>query len=492
MINRSTYLDIPDIYIWEVDTGPRVIKAVPTGIIGVVDGFPWGPVNESTTVGDLTASLRAFGEPDDSHKGPYAFLGAMKQGARDFRAIRVVGEGAAKSSITCQDSTAVDVVTFTAPHEGKLGDEFAVEITDNTVASGTVNCVFYFGNTVEQHKAVQMADTTASNYLVAYVNKNSQLRVTAAVEGTPTTNPAPLTKTNFSGGDDGAALTPADYIGAIDGQTGDRTGLKLMETVDEVSIVVAGSGLEDDADLQTLNGGLIDHIEAMGDRIACLNSAKNQSPNGIKSARLNCNSTRARFYYPWVKIFDPRKREIVTVAPAAFAAGRLSVIPAHKSLSNKEVQGIKGLERDLARAEHADLFANQITTIKKTRKRGYRFASDHALTTDTRWQQGAHRRKADQIQESIYEGTQWATSESNNEEDLWSPLRESVKSLLGPMKTAREIYDYWVKCDEETNPEEVINQNRCKFKYGIKYQEPADYIIFEGEKLLTTGEVTIT
>ena len=492
MINRSTVLDIPDIYIWELDEGPRVIKAVPTGIIGLVDAFPWGPVNESTTVGDLTAGVKTFGTPSSTHKGPYSFLGALKQGARAFRFIRVVGEGAAKSTITCQDSTAVDVVTFNAPYEGVLGDAFSVEIADNTVASGTVNVVFYFGNTVEQHKAVQMADTTASDYLVDFINKNSQLGVTAEAVGTPTANPAPLVETNFSGGNDGGALTPADYIGTVDGQTGDRTGLKLMETVDEVSIVIAGSGLEDDEDLQTLNGGLIDHAETMGDRIVCLGPAKNQSVNAVKATRLNYNSTRARLYYPWFKLFDEWAGEIVTLAPAAFAAGRLSVIKAHKSLSNKEVQGIKGLERDLTRAEVADLFANQITSITKMRGRGYRFRCDHALTTDTRWQQGAHRRKADQIQESIYEGTQWAVSENNNEEDLWSPLRESVKTLLGPMKREREIYDYWVKCDEETNPEDVINQNICKFKYGIKYQEPADYIIFEGEKLLTTGEVTIT
>jgi phage tail sheath protein FI len=492
MINRSTYLDIPDIYIWEIETGPRVIKAVPTGIVGIVDAFPWGPVNESTTVGDLTAGVKTFGVPDANHRGPFALLGALKQGSRAFRIVRVVGEGAAKSSITCEDSTAVDVVTFEAPYEGELGDAFAVEITDSTVASGTVNVVFYFGNTVEQHKAVQMADTTASNYLVDYVNKNSQLGVTAAAEGTPTTNPKPISKTNFSGGADGAALMPAGYIGTVDGQTGARTGLKLMETVDEVSIVIAGSGLEDDSDVQTLNAGLIEHAETMGDRIVGLNPAKNQSVNAVKAARLNYNSARARLYYPWVTIFDAWAGENVTLAPAAFAAGRLSVIPAHKSLSNKEVQGIVGLERDLTRAEVADLFANQITAVTKVRGRGYRFRCDHALTTDTRWQQGAHRRKADQIEESIYEGTQWAISENNNEEDLWSPLRESVKSLLAPMKRDREIYDYWFKCDDETNPQDVINQNKCKGKLGIKFQEPADFVIFEVEKLLTTGEVTIS
>ncbi|MGD8719600.1 MAG: phage tail sheath subtilisin-like domain-containing protein [Candidatus Zixiibacteriota bacterium] len=492
MINRSTYLDVPDVYIWELETGPRVIKAVPTGIVGLVDAFPWGPVNESTTVGDLTAGVKKFGTPSTTHKGPFAFLGALKQGARAFRFIRVVGEGAVKSSITCQDSTAVDVVKFEAPYEGVLGDEFSVEIVDNTVAAGTVNVVFYFGNTVEQHKAVQMADTTAGNYLVDYVNKNSQLEVTASAVGTPTTNPAPLAETNFAGGNDGAALTPADYIGTVNGTTGDRTGLKLMETVDEVSIVIAGSGLEGDSDVQTLNGGLIEHAETMGDRIVCLNPAKNQSVNAVKAARLNYNSARARLYYPWIKIFDEWSGENVTLAPAAFAAGRLSVIQAHKSLSNKEVQGIVGLERDLTRAEVADLFANQITPVTKMRGRGYRFRCDHALTTDTRWQQGAHRRKADQIEESIYEGTQWAISENNNEEDLWSPLRKSVATLLDPMKREREISDYWFKCDEETNPEDIVNQNKCVGKLGIKFQEPADFVIFEVEKLLTTGEVTIS
>jgi phage tail sheath protein FI len=87
------------------------------------------------------------------------------------------------------------------------------------------------------------------------------------------------------------------------------------------------------------------------------------------------------------------------------------------------------------------------------------------------------------IEESIEIGTQWVVFEPNDQ-FLWKRITRDIGSFLyriwrtGALfgKTPEEAY--YVKCDDETNPPEVIDAGQCITEIGICPVKPAEFVIF--------------
>lgn len=87
------------------------------------------------------------------------------------------------------------------------------------------------------------------------------------------------------------------------------------------------------------------------------------------------------------------------------------------------------------------------------------------------------------IEESILDGTRWIVFEPNDRM-LWQAIRRDVSAFLmgfwrgGALmgRTAEEAF--YVKCDEETNPTESINEGKVVIEIGIAPVRPAEFVIF--------------
>jgi hypothetical protein len=81
------------------------------------------------------------------------------------------------------------------------------------------------------------------------------------------------------------------------------------------------------------------------------------------------------------------------------------------------------------------------------------------------------------------EGTQWSVFEPNDEH-LWMSLRISVSNFLtnvwrtGALFGSTPAEAFYVKCDAETNPPDVIEAGQVVCEVGISPVKPAEFVIF--------------
>src|SRR5439155_812220 len=105
------------------------------------------------------------------------------------------------------------------------------------------------------------------------------------------------------------------------------------------------------------------------------------------------------------------------------------------------------------------------------------------VSSDPSWRYINVRRLFLMIEQSIEIGTQWVVFEPNDE-TLWKRVTRNITAFLlriynsGALmgKTPEEAF--YVKCDSETNPPEVVDAGQMVCEIGIAPVKPAEFVIF--------------
>jgi phage tail sheath protein FI len=93
------------------------------------------------------------------------------------------------------------------------------------------------------------------------------------------------------------------------------------------------------------------------------------------------------------------------------------------------------------------------------------------------------RRLFNMIEESIAEATRWIVFEPNDR-TLWKSIRRDVGAFLtrvwrdGALMGRTADQAFFVKCDEETNPPDVIDAGMVIAIIGLAPVKPAEFVIF--------------
>jgi uncharacterized protein len=112
----------------------------------------------------------------------------------------------------------------------------------------------------------------------------------------------------------------------------------------------------------------------------------------------------------------------------------------------------------------------------------------------SQWKYVPVRRLALYIEESLYRGTQWVVFEPNDE-PLWSQIRLNVGVFMHTLfrqgafqgQTAREAY--FVKCDNDTNPQADIDRGIVNIIVGFAPLKPAEFVIIQLQQISPPLEV---
>ena len=100
------------------------------------------------------------------------------------------------------------------------------------------------------------------------------------------------------------------------------------------------------------------------------------------------------------------------------------------------------------------------------------------------------RRLYNYVESSLMNGTQWVVFEPNDK-DLWQRLIRTIRSFLYRVwqdgglfgETAEQAF--YVKCDDETNPSEVIEAGQLVCEIGLAVVKPAEFVVFRLAQLPT-------
>jgi phage tail sheath protein FI len=304
----------------------------------------------------------------------------------------------------------------------------------------------------------------------------------------------------------------------IIGDARERRGLDVLKAVDEVAIVAA-PGYTDAVSWSAL----LDHCENMKDRVAILDAPKDVSnfddllrvSTGKTSKTKSLETTGegdgkkprqsdrgyGAYYFPWIEVadaWDPRKT--VIVPPSGHIAGIYARTDAtrgvHKAPANETVRGALDVVHRVTHQDQEKLNPEGVNCIRFFSNEGIRVWGARTLAAGaSEWRYVNVRRLFNMIEESIAKSTRWVVFEPNDIA-LWKSIRRDVSAFLkliwrqGALAGASPEEAFFVKCDEETNPQEEIDAGRVIILIGIAPVKPAEFVIFRIGQSVAGAEVT--
>lgn len=279
------------------------------------------------------------------------------------------------------------------------------------------------------------------------------------------------------------------YIGR-DGGPGARTGLKCFEEIDEVAILAAPGQVS-----PAVQDALLSHCETRKDRFAVLDSPETIT-GGIDKLPKPRDSKYGAYYFPWIQVYDPDKGNIF-VPPSGHIAGVYSRTDSergvHKAPANEIVRGALGLKYNVSKGEQDLLNPKGINAIRFMNG-GIRIWGARTLSSDPSWRYINVRRLFIMVESSIERATQWVVFEPNDHR-LWKRVQRTISSFLtllwrnGALMGTSPEQAFYVKCDEETNPPEVIDAGQLVVEIGLAPVKPAEFVIFRIGQMASGGGV---
>jgi hypothetical protein len=279
------------------------------------------------------------------------------------------------------------------------------------------------------------------------------------------------------------------FIGR-DGGPGARTGLKCMDEVDEIAILAAPGQVS-----PAVQDALLSHCETRKDRFAILDSPETIT-GGVDKLPKPRDSKYGAYYFPWIQVYDPDKGNIF-VPPSGHIAGVYSRTDSergvHKAPANEIVRGALGMKYNVSKGEQDLLNPKGINAIRYMNG-AIRIWGARTLSTDPSWRYISVRRLFIMVEASIERATQWVVFEPNDHR-LWKRVQRTVASFLtllwrnGALMGTAPEQAFYVKCDEETNPPEVIDAGQLVVEIGLAPVKPAEFVIFRIGQMASGGGV---
>src|SRR5262245_53664591 len=326
------------------------------------------------------------------------------------------------------------------------------------------------------------------------LNTASAGKIVAGLNDFNSTADARSFDVTLHGGDDGDRPTSAEYEGEARPDSKNKTGLKALEDIDDISIVGApGSTYQRTGDTSYAShvaanlNLLITHAERMRYRIAVLDSSNELTISDVRAQRAKIDSKFAAFYYPWVRIVDPITGKEANMPPSGFVAGiyaRNDIERAvFKAPANEVVSGAIGFEQTINKAQQDVLNPEGINCFRFFEGRGFRLWGARTISSDPEWKYVNLRRYFIYLEHSIDKGTQWAVFEPNGDL-LWANVRRTVEDFLlnewqmGALLGDKPEKAFFVRCDRSTMTQNDLDNGRLVCLIGVVPLRPAEFVIF--------------
>jgi phage tail sheath protein FI len=507
-----TYLT-PGVYVEEIPAQSKPIEGVGTSTAAFVGLAPGGPINQPMRISNWSQFVRIYSDPANPDNGPFmegAYLahslyGFFANGGTVCWVVRVgKGEGAPTAQAALPAASDTTVETFRALAKGNAAD-VSVELTEDATPGGgekgekaaaaepTYKLVVSSGSDREEYDNLSLKK--GRNYIVTKVNAASKLiklEETGASVPDELRIPAPGKYTLSIPSIPAGEVEAADY----EGDVAKRQGMGSLAAVDEVTMIVMpdimtlGQNGGGDAQVRDLQGKMIAHCENMGDRMAILDAPPDLIPQDILEWRMNTagyDSKFATLYWPWIEVMDPLTKSPLTIPPSGHIAGIWARTDGtrgvHKAPANEVVMGANGLDFQITQEEQGSLNKSGVNCIRSFPGRGIRVWGARTLSSDPEWRYLNVRRLFNYVSESIMEGTQWAVFEPNDQR-LWTQLEISAGNFLtrtwrsGALFGATPDQAFYVKCDAETNPPDMVEAGQVTVEIGIAPVKPAEFVVF--------------
>jgi len=511
----------PGVYVEEVDRGTKPIEGVGTACAAFVGFAERGPVNQPTFVPNFTEFINTFG---GFIKGGYlaqSVYGYFQNGGGRCFVTRLPGgeEAAAEPeafvALPSHAQPAVASLTIAALEAGPAGAEISIEVVKPSgagVPEDQFNLIVRRGSAEEVFENLSFSKARAARNVVEVVNRESKLiRVAEKASELNMTErvPSPGRYKLAIAETESTAIVPVSSD-VIVGDAAERSGLSGFEVADEVTMLCVPdlmalyqSGAISMEGVKAVHLAMIAHCENMKDRFALIDCPPGLNPQQMKDWRMaeaGYDTKYGAVYYPWIRVANPLGNgESILVPPSGYMAGIYARSDTergvHKAPANEVVRGAMGLEMQITKSEQDILNPIGVNCIRTFPGRGVRVWGARTLSSDASWRYINVRRLFNFVEKSIERGTQWIVFEPNDP-DLWARIRRDITAFLtnvwrsGALFGATPAQAFYVKCDEENNPQSVRDLGQVIIEIGLAPVKPAEFVIFRISQWATGSETS--
>lgn len=299
------------------------------------------------------------------------------------------------------------------------------------------------------------------------------------------------TAVRLLGGSDGQGpVSLSQYIGS----DSSRAGLHAFDTVDISMLVIPGK-----------NGpGYLSAAMSYADRNDVFyiadgpGSVDRQFEMNASEAKqfvegLPARSNNAGMFYPWIEVPDPvgvGRNPRRYVPPSGHMAGVFARTDNSRGVwkapagIEATVSGAIDLQHDLVDGEQDLLNPIGLNCIRRFPNTGIVVWGSRTVSSDPEWRYVPVRRTALFLKESIRRGLKWAVFEPNDE-TLWGLIRLNISSFMmglfrqGAFQGSSAEEAFLVKCDRETNPQELVDQGIVTAQVAFAPLKPAEFVVIQ-------------
>jgi uncharacterized protein len=512
----TTYLT-PGVYVEEIPAAQKPLEGVSTSVAAFIGLAPGGPVNTPMRIANWSQFARIFGDPSNPDAGPFmeggylahSVYGFFQNGGTLCWVVRIGADDgaapAARAALPAAGDTSVETLNAVALVEGPVTVEVSEEESgqpadEQKPEDKTYRLVVVAGDKREEYEGLTMKGRSNLRTKVNAASKLIRLEETGASLPEALRAPKPGKYQLAAAAPDKSDLSSDDF----EGDPSRRRGLGGLVSLDEVSIVCMPDAVSllngDDVMFRDAQGKLIAHCESLGDRMCILDTPPDLIPQDVLEWRRDTagyDSKMAALYWPWIEVVDPLSKRPMMVPPSGHVAGLWARTDdtrgVHKAPANEVVMGATSLAFQLTSVEQGELNRVGINCIRAFSGRGIRVWGARTLSSDPEWRYINVRRLFNFVSQTLMEGTQWSVFEPNDER-LWLKLRASVSNFLTNLWRGGALFGtspeqaFFVKCDAETNPPEVIEAGQVICEVGISPVKPAEFVIFRLSQYIDGGD----
>ena len=338
----------------------------------------------------------------------------------------------------------------------------------------------------------QTPENVAKTLNLGGTNKGKEIMGSSALRPANSQNP-----TEYHLGD---AVPAGNVVGVVAGDDGDLVpgdlsqafinGLNALDTIRDVNIVaipgIYAKGVVDAGSnycAQRMDCFFIADPDPIDDTV----TEARDFVNG-----LTVKSSYGALYYPWLKSIDPtgQSTEPIIVPPSGFAAGMYARIDSRRGVwkapagTEANVGGAVGLIADTTDAQQDFLNPIGVNVIRSFPASGIVIWGARTLATrsDPEYRYVPVRRTAIYLEQSIYNGIQWAVFEPNDE-PLWSSLRLNIGAFMmlnfraGAFQGKTPNDAFFVQCDDKTTTQADIDAGVVNIRVGFAPLKPAEFVV---------------
>jgi uncharacterized protein len=464
--------------------------------VNSVDGTVLTLSGNKLTPENVVASAKAAA---DAATAAAQAADAAKTAADAAKTAADADAGAAQATKTAADAakTAADAAK-TAADAAKTAADAAS--TPTVISTCEFQLQVNYGDVSEQFGGLTL-ENIPGRYYVNQINSGSNLLITAdapAGETHPFLYPSGSIPSSSDGlnlnilidtnGSDGTAPpTEGDYQGE-DADPGQRTGIRALEDIEEISIIAAPG-----VTLQFVQDVLIEQCTRLRYRFAILDPKPGTGGtplgiNDIEAQRRQFDTKYAALYYPRLMVYDPVTGKTISVPPSGHMAGIYARTDTergvYKAPANVDIRNILDLEIKINKQKQEVLNPLNINVLRDFTAdgRGRRVWGARCLTSDTQWKYVPVRRLFIFVEASLDRGTQWVVFEPNSY-PLWARVTQSITNFLtsvwrdGALMGTKPEEAFFVKCDRSTMSQDDIDNGRLIVLVGIAAVKPAEFVI---------------